>query len=427
MKNHKYIGLQNNIKNIKFNLFSYQHKTSKNILILIFLLLFKIVTIAQVAGCNDPLALNYNANATENNGSCSYNSTTITVKSSTALDASIKETSGLLEWNGYLYTHNDGVDTNLYKLDKNTGAILKSIPLPSIQNMDWEEISQDDSYIYIGDFGNNYSGNRTDLKIYKILKSTLESSPQIEIINFSYSNQTDFSTKTNNKTDFDCEAFVVTKNEILLFTKQWLSEKTSVYSLPKNAGTYVANLQTTLDVSGLITGATLKENLRLITLCGYSNPVQPFVFLIYDYKDNSFSTANKRKINISLPYHQIEAISTNNGLDYNVTNESLSIFTQKLHQFSLEQYLGNYLKSLSLRNASTKNNIPILFPNPAGSEIHIGNIDLINTDFEIVSLNGEIVQKGKLKGTTIIISDLEKGVYLIKFIDQFQVYKIIKK
>ena len=37
------------------------------------------------------------------------------------------------------------------------------------ENVDWEDITQDETHIYIADFGNN-NGNRTDLKIYKILK-----------------------------------------------------------------------------------------------------------------------------------------------------------------------------------------------------------------------------------------------------------------
>lgn len=427
MNNEKLVVLQNFIKNINFNVSSHRFKINKNGFILILFLFYKSVSIAQIAGCTDPLATNYNPNATVNNGSCTYNPATVTINSSTGIDGSVYETSGLIEWNGYLYTHNDRTDLNLYKLDKNTGAIVSTIPIPGVQNSDWEEISQDDNYIYIGDFGNNYSGNRTDLKIYKIAKSSLETTPLVEIINFSYSNQTDFTAQANNKTDFDCEAFVVTKNEILLFTKQWLSEKTTVYSLPKTVGTYVANLITTIDVTGLITGATLQEDSKLITLCGYSNMVQPFIYLIYDYKDNTFATANKRKLTIPLPYHQIEAITTNNGLDYNLSNETLSIFTQKLHQLSLSPFLSTYLNSLSLNDTLTKNNIPVLFPNPSENLIQITHSVLENKNYEIINLNGKSIQKGQLSNNTIGISDLEKGIYILKFAGNNQVYKIIKK
>lgn len=301
-------------------------------------------------GCTDISAKNYDAKAMKNDGSCLYDSTSVTPLLSIKLDTILDETSGLIEWNNFLYTHNDDTETAIYKLDKTNGNVIQKIQLNGVTNIDWEEISQDENYIYIGDFGNNYKGNRTDLKIYKIEKNTLETNPKIEIINFSYSNQTNFEVQKANKTDFDCEAFVVTSNEILLFTKQWISNKTSVYSLPKTAGTYLANFQTTLDVNGLITGATLKEDSKFIALCGYSKILHPFIYLIYDFNETDFLVANKRKINLKLPFHQIEGIATNNGLDYYLSNELFSRKpfinnTQKLHCFSLSKYVFSYFNT----------------------------------------------------------------------------------
>lgn len=427
MNIYKHIRLQNHSKSATNNVDT--STLNINTLIIVLCLLFINNLSAQISGCTDSAANNYNDNATINDGSCTYNPAVITIKSSTILDTKLKETSGLIDWNGNLYTHNDDTDTNLYKLNKSTGAIIKTIPLAGIQNIDWEEISQDETNIYIGDFGNNGSGNRTNLKIYKILKSSLETSPQIEIINFSYSNQANLNPHDANKTDFDCEAFVVTKDEILLFTKQWISEKTSVYSLPKTAGTHIANLKTTLDVSGLITGATLKEDSNLITLCGYSNTVQPFLYVIYDYNNSDFSTANKRKLNIpqTLAYHQIEAIASNNGIDYSLTNESLSIFTQKYHQVTIEPFISSYLNALSLKNTMSKKDNQILFPNPSGNKIHFNNLNLSNTNFEILTLNGQMIKKGQLTDNSISISDLKNGSYLIKFSDKSHVFKFIKK
>lgn len=380
-------------------------------------------------GCTDTQALNYDANAVANNGSCQYSTASVSPSSSANLSAVIDETSGLMEWNNFLYTHNDDTDTKIYKLDKLTGAILQDIPLNTIQNIDWEEISQDENFIYLGDFGNNASGNRTNLKIYKIGKTGFETNPQIEIINFSYSNQTDFSAQTANNTDFDCEAFVVTQNEIMLFTKQWLSGKTNVYSLSKNPGTFVANLVTTIDVSGLITGATLKENSRLIALSGYSKMLQPFIFLIYDYNGTDFLTANKRKIDLSLPDHQIEAISTSDGLEYNVTNESFiqspSVNNpQKLHKLSLASYLNTYL---SIKNSSPFNEETIVYPNPTEGEIIINNLVDENQSYFVMDINGRTVKSGNFFNSKTNIENLEKGIYFLKIASTKQVYKIIKK
>lgn len=404
----------------------------KAIILILFTFCFYQNSLIAQNGCTDISAINYNANALTNDGSCIYDSVSVAPTTSVNLDSILQETSGLIEWNNFLYTHNDDTDTTIYKLDKISGTILQNFSLNTIQNIDWEEVSQDENYIYIGDFGNNASGIRTDLKIYKIDKNTLESNPQIEILNFTYSNQTDFTSQSANHTDFDCEAFVVTANEILLFTKQWISKKTSIYSLPKTAGSHIANLITSINVNGLITGATLKEDSRLIALCGYSSTLQPFVYLIYDYSGTNFSVANKRKLNIKLPYHQIEGISTSNGLEYNLSNESFIRHPfinnpQKLHQLSLAPYLTNYFNSLSLNNFNSTNNQTVLFPNPSNGEIQINNLQSADQAYQIIALNGKLMKSGNFSNSIINTTDLEKGIYLLNITGTQQVYKLIKK
>ncbi|ALM50227.1 hypothetical protein AMR72_15840 [Flavobacterium psychrophilum] len=307
---------------------------------------------AQVKGCTDPLSKNYNPAATVNNGSCEYRSESVRPVATVKLSAEVEETSGLIKWNGALYTHNDNADLNLYAFDSVSGSVLEAIPLKGYKNQDWEEIAQDNDYIYIGDFGNNVTGNRKNLNILKVSKTSIsQGDPQLEQINFSYANQTDFTALKSNVTDFDCEAMVVSKDSIYLFTKQWSSKKTSVYTLPKDAGSYVAKLKSTIDVNGLITGATYLEDKRLIVLSGYNGIVQPFFYLLYDFQGDNFFSGNKRKINMGgLSFHQVEGIATSNGIDYYVTNEHLAQkpflnVVQKLHRFNLAPYLEDYLKN----------------------------------------------------------------------------------
>lgn len=148
---------------------------------------------AQIYGCTDPLANNYNPSATVNNGSCTYNAASVSPVASSNLSNTLAETSGLIFWNNLVWTHNDSDDVNVYGLDTLNGGILQTQPLTGSLNTDWEEVSQDSDYLYVGDFGNNGNGNRTDLKILKISKNSfLSGSPVIETINFSYSNQVNF-------------------------------------------------------------------------------------------------------------------------------------------------------------------------------------------------------------------------------------------
>lgn len=305
-------------------------------------------TNGQIIGCMDSFSKNYNPMAVKNDGSCLYKNLKIQSQYSIKLSDSIRETSGIIAFDNLLWTHNDDHDKTIYGLDS-LGKIHKKIILDKVVNHDWEEISQDSSYLYIGDFGNNYSGNRTDLHILKIeKKSFLEGTPIIETISFKYSDQSDFTLKKHNTTNFDCEAFIVSKDSIYLFTKQWESTKTNIYVLPKQSGNYIAQFKDSLDLKGLVTGATYIEDKKLIVLCGYSKMGKSFLYLLYDFKDHDFLSGNKRKIDLQLSFHQIEGITTKDGLHYYITNESLVRkpvlnTPQQIHYFDLSSILNSYL------------------------------------------------------------------------------------
>jgi hypothetical protein len=304
---------------------------------------------AQILGCTDPLSKNYNPAATINDGSCDYASVKIKPKYSVKLDAILKETSSLTQSDSLFWTNNDDTDTALYAIDTK-GVIQNKIQLKNVTNTDWEEISQDSLYFYIGDFGNNASGNRKDLHILRIEKQSLSQNNQkIDTLLFSYSNQTDFTKTKSNATNFDCEAFIVSGDNIYLFTKQWKEKRTSVYVIPKIPGHHIAQLKESYNVKGLITSATYLAEKKLLVLCGYNTILSPFIYLFYDYNDSDFFSGNKRKIKISLPFHQMEGISTQDGLHYYLTNENFTRkpiinIPQQLHEFDLSMFLINYLK-----------------------------------------------------------------------------------
>lgn len=321
------------------------------------LLLFFTFTAAytQIIGCTDPLSTNYNPKATLNDGSCIYPTFKIKPTYSKQLSDSIKETSGLIAFDHLLWTHNDDRDNTLYGLDT-LGKIKKKIILDHQINHDWEEIAQDSTFLYLGDFGNNATGNRTDLRILKIdKKSLLAGSPNTSTLTFAYPDQTDFRPKKPNSTHYDCEAFIVSKDSIYLFSKQWDNSKTSIYVLPNQTGHHIAIPKGTLDTKGLVTAATYLEAKKLIVLSGYSKIGKPFLYLLYDYKNNDFLSGNKRRLTIQLPFHQIEAITTEDGLHYYLTNEALVRkpflnTPQQIHRIDLSSILSPYLNETSLNN-----------------------------------------------------------------------------
>lgn len=306
---------------------------------------------SQKPGCNDPQARNYDPSSTSNDGCCTYDTVYLSPDKTIELSGELEETSGLILWDGYLWTHNDNSDTRLYGLDTATASVKKTKILWKVENYDWEDIAQDEGYVYLGDFGNNGTGIRKDLHILRVKKESLKAKkPSIDTIWFSYSDQLDFSQADPNRTEFDCEAFVVTSDSIYLFTKKWISASTTVYALPKEPGEHVAEKRGTFAIGGLVTGATYLEEEGLLALCGYSGLVQPFIYVLYDYPDHHFFSGNKRWFNLSILFHQVEGIATDDGLKYYISNEYSSLRStgiynsQKLHIFDLGPYLREYLE-----------------------------------------------------------------------------------
>lgn len=389
---------------------------------------------AQQTGCIDKMANNYNASASVNDGSCEYDLDAITPILSFELNPAISETSGLIKWDDKIWTHNDsGGDTNLYALDTLNGNVVQTVALTGTLNSDWEEISQDADYIYVGDFGNNTAGNRTDLKILRICKnSILSQTPVIDTIYFSYSNQTVFTPSSSNNTDFDCEAFIVSTDSIFLFTKQWDSEKTSVYSLPKTPGNYVAQLKSTLNVQGLITGSVYLQSENLIALCGYTKSLKPFIYLLYDFQNTDFFSGNKRKILISLPFHQMEGITTSDGLKYYLSNERFpqASVLQKLHVFDLSDFTSHYLFNTLSNSEIGMEASYAIHPNPANQFIAVESSSFqTNESYLLINQIGQIVLKGKLTSVNrkIDISTLESGTYFLTIDKEtMQSFKVIK-
>lgn len=375
----------------------------------------------QVLGCPDPLASNYNALATQNDGSCIFPIASISPITSIRLDSSLTETSGLIEWNHHFWSHNDNTDAAIYRIDTATGAIAQKVTLENVINHDWEELSEDSGYLYIGDFGNNASGNRTNLNLLRISKpSIISGTPIIDTISFSYANQTNFSNQGTNNTNFDCEAFIVTSDSIYLFTKHWVDLATVVYSLPKVPGNYIAQRIDSFYVNGLITGATYLEQKRLVILSGYSKQLAPFLYLLYDFRPRQFFSGNKRKVDISLPFHQIEGVSTTDGTHVYCTNEYLTFSSienfQQFHTFNLETLLGSYLNTGIAAPEAEASPTLRLFPNPS-SELLV--LDLPKTgvkrSYQIFSPLGTIVMRGVLdESMTLDIRRLSKGSYILK-------------
>ena len=187
------------------------------------------------------------------------------------------------------------------------------------------KIFADSTYIYIGDFGNN-SGSRTDLKIYRLLISDYLTTPNdtvtADIINFSYLDQSDFNT-SQFSTNFDAEAIISYNDSLIIFTKNWGNNWTSIYVLPTSPGTYQVEKTDSIDVQGLITGGIYDEIANTILLSGYTFS-DPFIVEISGFTSNGFSNGTINRYLINPPSGsslQIEGITTFEANQYYLTAE----------------------------------------------------------------------------------------------------------
>ena len=390
---------------------------------------------AQVCGCTDSLAINFDPGATVNDGGCVYATTIITADGVGVLDPQLGNTSSFFYWENGYWTNNDCYDSCLYKIDSTDAEIVETLCFDGVYNFDTEEITQDSLYLYFGDVGNN-NGNRQDLKILRVNKeSILNQTVEIDTICFSYEDQTDF-TANPQATDFDCEAFVVSDDSIYLFTKEWVSTQTTIYGIPKTPGTHVAHRLETYNVHGLITGAAYMPEYQLVVLCGYDydavnvlSSLHPFVVLLYDFQEDRFFSGNKRRLDFEFSTRaQIEAIATHNALDYYITNESTSVpvmdyyidIPPVLQRLDLREYLLPYLSQYGISdNPDAVSNLSKekfrIYPNPATDKIHIVcPQDFLGADYEIFNLDGQKVAGGVLKEKIVLLNNnMPAGQYVL--------------
>lgn len=256
------------------------------------------------------------------------------------LDVTINESSGLLFFNDHLITHNDsGNEAVLYEIDTTSLSIMRQVTVTNVENKDWEAITQDETHIYIGDFGNNV-GTRTDLSIYKIDKNQYLELDQVvaEIIEFRYEDQTEFNNDGNS--DWDAEAFIAMDNQLVVLTKQWQSLGSVAYSIPKIAGNHTATRIGEIRDIGLVTDATFDNVSNELFVLGYSTILTPFLLKFENVVPGSIFNPDYQEYELGLSFVQSEGITRTSENQLYFTSEFFSrqtpAITSEARIFKLE-------------------------------------------------------------------------------------------
>lgn len=392
---------------------------NRSLVLLVSLLFFK-STSAQ-NGCTDPVANNYNTGATINDGTCTYDSTFLSTHFIGTLTPFAHESSGLVFTDGQMWTHNDsGNPPQLFKIDTATGQLLQTVYVDNYANNDWEDIAADSAYIYVGDFGNN-NGDRTNLRILKILKSDIGTDTLVHVnaqaINFSYADQIDFTPSSN--TDYNCEALIAIKDSLYIFTKQG-NLQTHCYRLPKTPGTYSVSPYTGYNIKGRVTGAAYDEKTNTVALIGYEHlTTNSFIWLLYGFQGDMFFDANKRKFQIG----DANTIWQTEGIEF-VSDTELFISCESLLNTPAGLYttvISNKRNTTNIAELTTQDDALNIYPNPTTDAVNvqcslpIKQIELINATGTIISTYQYPAAQNKVsidtKNTQLIA-----GAYLLKIV-----------
>ena len=262
------------------------------------------------------------------------------------LPSKVKETSGLVYLNGYVWTFNDsGGEPEIYKIDNKSGKIIQTVRIANGENSDWEDITHDSNFIYVGDFGNNW-GTRKDLKIYKISIKEIGKKDKVEVdaqeIRFSYADQASFK-KNNRGHNYDCESVINYNDSLIIFSKNWGNGRTRIYKLPKTPGDYKISPIDNFNADGLVTGADYNTETSELVLIGYKDHV-PFIYLFSEFDGKKLQNEKTYRINmVKMKGSQTEGITWYNNDNILISTEQRKEYDQKVYKVPIKD-ITNYVE-----------------------------------------------------------------------------------
>ncbi|WP_313100493.1 hypothetical protein [Epilithonimonas sp.] len=248
------------------------------------------------------------------------------------LSDSLRESSGLTNFYGRLFSFNDSGNTSeIFEIIAGSSNIEKTFQT-KLKNIDWEAITNDGENFYVGEFGNNL-GTRKDLKVYQIpYKNDSLIVDSIKAIPFFYPEQNDFTPKNINN-NFDAEAMIFLDGTIHIFTKEWITNTVSHYVIDKNlTENQPAQKLESFDTGFVVTDASFFENKLYVV--GYTKNASVYMMIFEkDENGNLFFNKPLKKYSLGRAYNvgQIEGITATEKGVY-ISGERFSIKIKKVPQ-----------------------------------------------------------------------------------------------
>lgn len=255
--------------------------------------------------------------------------TPITPRSVVTLDEKVPETSGLIYFDNSFWTINDSGNENiLYRIDSTTGLVVTEITITNAENVDWEELTQDQNYIYIADIGDN-SLARDEKQIYRLKKSDVSKivktgDLESEVIRFT------FPDGEGKKMYYDAEALTSFNGSLHLFTKDLFV--TNHFTISPDPGGTTAKFIETYKSNGQVTGAAINSANNTLIMVGYLGFGQRLLWEFKEFNAGILSKSAIRHFSLGAVNEtgQLEAVCFNGNGQVFLTNEDYGGLKQQL-------------------------------------------------------------------------------------------------
>jgi len=348
------------------------------------------------------------------------------------LPTTINEASGVeYQAQNVVWVHNDsGGADEIFRINEQ-GNILKTIEINNSGIIDLEDITLDDSgNLYLGDFGNNNSHDRLDLKILKVpsVYTIWSNNVNAAEIHFYYPDQTAFPPE-DDFLNFDCESLIYHNNNLHLFSKNWgESTFTRHYTLPTTPGEYAATLIDSFDTGGWITGADLNPSNTVLVLLS-----NEYIWVFYDFEGGDFFGGQSVKIDI--PYAKREGISFVDETSIYVVDEVTGSDGGMLNYLDLQEVIDFPVIEIdtivtdtldTISSLSTIENTLTIFPNPTTDKLNI-TLHTAAKKIKLFDSHGKEVLSQKIGNSQqnyeLSLATYKAGIYHLHIFTETNIYK----
>lgn len=248
-----------------------------------------------------------------------------------SLPATLEESSALYcESAERIYSVNDSGNAPIvFQLNEKAQIVSERTP-KNVKNRDWEALTADDTFFYVGDIGNN-RGTRKNVLIYKFPRSESDTG-KTKTLSVGYEENRPKENESLNH-DFDAEALVAVDEHLVLFSKSWQTDKLRVYLLDKSKEKQRLSAQSIVEgIPGVITGADYDKVNHRYVLVGYPSKRVGFGDPFLVFLDDNFALIDT----ISLAgYGQVEGVCAHPSGQIWFTQESSIFSSSKLVKLKL--------------------------------------------------------------------------------------------